>query len=87
MNVSKTNRLVLSPKRRSPVSVSVIIKGEEIMQQDQIKYLGVIVDKDLNWKAHIVKVRNKCFAGLSFLRRIKVGHYKGVIHQFLGSCW
>ena len=47
MNVSKTNLLVLSPKRRSPDSVSVTIKGEEIMQQDQVKYLGVIVDKDL----------------------------------------
>ena len=39
------------------------------MQQDQVKYLRVIVDKNLNWKAHIAKVRNKCFAGLSFLWR------------------
>ena len=64
INVSKTNLLVLSPKRRSPASVSVTIKGEEIMQQNQVKSLGVLVDKDLNWKAHIAKVRNKCFAGL-----------------------
>ena len=69
MSPKPTFNLVLSPKRRSPASVSVTIKGEEIMQQDQVKYLGVIVDKDLNWKAHIARVRNKCFAGLSFLRR------------------
>ena len=42
MNASKTNLLVLSPKRRCPASVSVTIKGEEITQQDQVKYLGVM---------------------------------------------
>ena len=71
INVSKTQLLVLSPPRRQEhaKTIKLCLKGEEIVQQEKVKYLGVIVDNKLNWKPHIQNLRRKCLAGLAFLRR------------------
>jgi len=67
LNVSKTNLLVLSP-RRVEASMSISINGESVRQQQHVKYLGVTVNKELNFKSHIANIR-RCFAGLAILRR------------------
>ena len=72
INVSKTQLLVLSPPRREEhaKTIKLCLKGEETVQQEKVKYLGVIVDNNckLNWKPHILNLRRKCLAGLAFLR-------------------
>jgi len=68
LNVSKTNLLVLSP-RRVKAGLSISINGESVRQQQHVKYLGVTVDKELNFKTHIANIRRRCFAGLAILRR------------------
>ena len=71
INVSKTQLLVLSPPRRQEhaKNITIHLKGEEIVQHETAKHLGVIVDNKLNWKPHILNLRRKCLAGLAFLRR------------------
>ena len=41
--------LVLSPPRRQEhaKAITIRLKGEEIIQQEKVKYLGVIVDNKL----------------------------------------
>ena len=69
--MSKTQLLVLSPPRRQEhaKTITIRLEGEEIIQQEKVKYLGVIVDNKLNWKPHILNLHRKCLAGLAFLRR------------------
>ena len=65
INVSKTQLLVLSPPRRQEQAktITIHLKGEEIVQHETAKYLGVIVDNKLTWKPHILNLRRKCLAG------------------------
>ena len=62
MNVAKTQLMVLCGKSRqkSAQSVCVRISDRELPKQESVKYLGVSIDKNLNWKIHIDEVRQKC---------------------------
>ena len=41
----------------------------ELPKQEAVKYLGVVVDRHLNWKQHIDGVRKKSLACLASIRR------------------
>ena len=63
-NVAKTQLMAMrGHKKKHPedqVEVHTYI-GEALLQkQDSVKYLGVTVDKHLNWKSHIANVRRIC---------------------------
>lgn len=42
---------------------------EEFSKQDSVKYLGVEIDKDLNWKNHIDGVIQRCLVKFGIIRR------------------
>ena len=69
LNVAKTQLMVLYRKgmRQFAQRVSVIHHGVHIAQQKWVKYLGMVIDENLNWDKHITKV--KCFANLALIRR------------------
>ena len=55
MNVAKTQLMVLCGKSRqkSAQSVCVQISDRELPKQESVKYLGVRIDENLNWKLHV----------------------------------
>ena len=57
LNIAKTNFLVFHPYNK-PVNQRITLKIHKnaISEKDQIKYLGVILDSTLTWKAHIEKI-------------------------------
>ena len=71
LNVAKTQLMVLSRRGRREEADSVRVKiGEvELQQQSCVRYLGVEIDRDLTWKAHIQKVCNQCMGKLAAIRR------------------
>ena len=71
INVPKTQLLVLSPLRRQEQAktITIHLKGEEVVGQEKVKNLGIIVHNKLSWKPHILNLHQKCLAGLAFLRR------------------
>ena len=66
MNISKTQLMVLSSRKKQWLADSVHVNmGEgELLRQDLVKHLG-----RGEWKSHIDRVRQKCFAGLASIRR------------------
>ena len=44
------------------MSVCVWISDRELPKQESVKYLGMRIDKNLNWKLHIDEVRQKHLA-------------------------
>ena len=55
LNAAKT-RFVLFSRQRHPLSTSLTLDGSPIPQVSSVKYLGVILSKDLTWNDHINSV-------------------------------
>ena len=53
VNLAKTQTIMFNGKSRGELYNSLNINGEEIKFSDSIKYLGVILDKKLNFNEHI----------------------------------
>ena len=73
MNLQKMQFVFLSRRCREKEadSLQVCMNGEVLKRCDQVKYLGVIVDKQLNWKRHIEQVRKKCLSALAILYEVR----------------
>ena len=71
MNVAKTQLMTMCRrgKHRKAEKVKVHVGGVELPKQDAVKYLGVIVDRELNWKQHIDGVRKRSLACLASIKR------------------
>ena len=65
LNISKTQLMQFKPKTTND-SLCIEYRGEELKTQDEILFLGVVLDKNLNWEAHVEKVAAKlsqfCYA-------------------------
>ena len=52
-------------------SSNVVIGGSILTEIDEIKYLGVIIDKKLTWIPHITYVKNKVSKGIGIMFKAK----------------
>ena len=69
LNYAKTSYIVYSPKCNSIISEKFCIKlgNHDIPILDVVKYLGVVIDKQMNWNAHIdYTVKKLSYAGRIF---------------------
>ena len=71
MNITKTQAMVLSRKRRrsQEEAVRICLDGQPISKQKEVNYLGVVMDQNLSWVQHVEKVRRRSLAGLATIRR------------------
>lgn len=67
LNVGKTKCMVMNCE----FNVNLKINGEDIQQVREIKYLGVKLDSELNFKGHMDYITKKISKKIGFLRRIR----------------
>ena len=60
-----------SKRKLNNQSVSIKFKDTELENVDNIKYLGVILDSQLNWSYYISYISNKISRSIGCIRRIK----------------
>lgn len=53
LNVSKTNYIVFNPNRKTISSINLNFFGQNVQEVTFTKFLGLQIDKELTWKAHI----------------------------------
>ena len=93
INLQKTHLMLFTNKTR-PESISLNIDDNVITEKMETKFLGVIVDNQLNWNAHIKHISNKVSksaAILRFLRDIFPKHilktlYLTLIYPYFNYC-
>lgn len=75
LNYSKTNYLLIRPKTKSSNSCNfnVNIRNLQIKQCHSAKYLGVILDENLNWKPHIQYLHKKLSRSVGIIAKMR--HY------------
>lgn len=95
LNVQKTKLMLISKKKNIDNStINIYINNEKLIPVDQVKYLGVIIDKDLNFKDNCNYVIRKMAHKTNILRRIgkklnmqqKIYVYKTIVEAHLHYC-
>ena len=60
LNIKKTQVILFNAKnKKKKESLKLKINGENIKQVNSTKFLGIIIDSQLNWKQHIAHIQHK----------------------------
>ena len=70
VNVSKTQLMVLSRRRRKCEAERIRIHGSILVSEEKVRYLGVDIDRNLTWKDQVCKVRRSFLSSLARLSRV-----------------
>ena len=88
LNINKSKYMIVSKKRSIP-KMKIMINDTELLECDSYKYLGVYIDKKLNWKDHIdhtcKKVAKACGALSKIRHSVDINTLKNVYHALLYS--
>ena len=72
LNLLKTHYMLFAPKKKTPPpEVDIIIDGTKIERVTTCKFLGVILDENLNWKKHIEYTSTKISKTLGLLNKAR----------------
>ena len=90
LNVSKTEMVLFRPKRKSmDFSLKIKLNGKQLYEINSVKYLGIRIDKKLNWKAHINDIALKLIRANAMLYKVRdfvdAGILKSIYHALFES--
>jgi hypothetical protein len=93
LNVKKSKCIYIK-KSFDDTTPRVSIDGNEIELVDHVKYLGVMIDSNLNFKIYFEYIKKKLNKKLGFLRRIqnkltaesKITYYKSIVAPHIDYC-
>ena len=90
LNVSKSNFIIFHNKaNKTKHSLDLNINGENLKQKVSTKYLGLLIDDQLNWKHHIEHLNKKLAKGVGIICKLR--HYmpretlKNIYFSFIQS--
>ena len=72
LNIKKNSFVVFHcPQKKILHQVNLQISNKQLKQDNQVKYLGLILDSNLNWKSHIHELGKKISRGTGILAKIR----------------
>ena len=88
LNIEKTSFVVFhSPQRRIAHKLNLSISNTSIKSDNQVKYLVLIFDSNLNWKPylHVHKLRKRVSRGIGVLSKVRYYVNRNISHQLYYS--
>jgi len=73
LNIDKTKAMLFHTPQRSVTQPHLNIGGRSIEFVDKFDFLGIVIDKNLNWKSHIAKIAFKISKVSAVMNKLK--HY------------
>ena len=74
LNASKTEIVLFKPRNKKITKqLNFRVSGQKIKQSSQVRYLGVILQDDLHWDAHLTNLEKKLSRSIGLLSKIR--HY------------
>ena len=95
LNVEKSCFVIFHPPQRKGIqSFDLTLNGKQLKQDSCIKYLGVLIDSNLNWKPQIAYITKKIKRSIGILSKlgyyvntdILTNLYYSLIYPFLTYC-
>ena len=72
LNISKTNYILFGNKRKiNNVNIGLSINGSTILETNTVRFLGVMLDSGLSWRAHIDFIATKIASGLGIMNKVR----------------
>ena len=71
MNISKTQYMVFSGKKREDHPINLNIDGNFLDRVYTTKFLGIMIDDKLSWKDHIIYISKKISKGLGIIQKAR----------------
>jgi hypothetical protein len=82
LNVEKSNFVIFHPpQKKVNYSISLLINNNILRQENSIKYLGIIMDSNLNWKEHVHELCKKISRGIGILSKLRHFVTKKILTQ------
>ena len=70
LNIEKTSFVVFhSPQRRIAHKLNLRISNTSVKSDNQVKYLGLIFDSNLNWKPYLQVLSKKVSRGIGVISK------------------
>ena len=93
INLAKTQSMLFTFKRNKHL-LSINLNNVIVKEQDIVTFLGVVIDKKLNWKAHIAHICSKISKSIAIMRILKFIFpkeilkmlYMSLIYSYLNYC-
>ena len=86
VNTDKTKvMLFASSKRKKTAELNIVMDGELLEKVTKFKYLGVVVDQNLDWTPHVNEVIKKLCSSVACIRRIRHCVTKSTLTQLYYS--
>ena len=98
LNVARTEFMVITSSHKlqylNAYTMNIYIDGGPIIQSNQSQSLGLMIDENLSWKAHIHGISRKVSSGIGSLKRVRsfvsmhtaIKIYKGLIAPHFEYC-
>ena len=72
LHVTKTELVIFKPKRKKlDFEFKIKLNGKKLFQTNSVKYLGIKIDKQLNWREHINEVAIKLNRANAMLYKVR----------------
>ena len=93
INLNKTQSMMFTFKRNRQL-LSLNLNDITIVEQENVTFLGIVIDNKLNWKAHISHICSKVSKSIAIIRLLRFIFpkqilkmlYMSLIHSYLNYC-
>jgi len=75
LSIPKTHFIIFNRSRRRVFPDCLEIRGNPIIRQNTVKYLGIQLDTGLRWREHITYLKSK------------TAKYMNILKWLMGRCW
>ena len=87
LNVSKTKELVIDFRSNAEPIQKLEIRGVEVERVDHYKYLGTVIDSNLDFTENTNSICEKCQPRIRCLQKLRnIGVNAGILQNFYRSC-
>jgi len=95
LNIEKTNFIIIkNPQNKFHISQPLFINNTKSNNAESIKFLGITIDKNLNWATHIENLRNTLRRNLGLIyvastflpRKVLILLYNSLINSKIVYC-
>ena len=86
LNIEKTSFVIFHPpQRKITYQMNLRISNNLIKQDRKVKYLGLIIDSNLNWKSHLHELGKKVARNIGILSKIRHFVNNSILYQLYYS--